>query len=82
MPSNGNLLFGFVDGPHRLTNLSLEVSVNVVSASIDFLFGEVSTHTFLHLCNTRPYKYDTKFAPNIYIAKMGEIYGWYQNDKK
>ena len=44
MPSDGELLFGFVDGSQRLTNLSFDVSPNVDSASFDFLFGDVSIH--------------------------------------
>ena len=44
MPSEGELLFGFVDGSQRLTNLSFDVSPNVDSASFDFLFGDVSIH--------------------------------------
>ena len=32
---------------------------------------------------TSPYKSDPKFAPSIYnYSKIGEIWGWYQNDKK
>ena len=31
---------------------------------------------------TSPYKSDPRFAPNIYIVKMGEIWGRNQNDFK
>ena len=42
MPPDGAIILGFSDGPQRVTNISFNVSSNVISATFDFLYGDVS----------------------------------------